>query len=159
MRGEIKTPCIGVCSTIYGDDVCRGCHRFFDEIIQWNALSAEQRQTTWTRLEQLQIKHSSTYFAITNKTLLRQALTNLNISFNPNSNPALWAYNLIRSQHSKLDINNLAKTVGISLNIKTNQNINQKPSITLSNLVTKIDEAIYTESVEILTKQTLTKIL
>ncbi|HBZ99754.1 MAG TPA: DUF1289 domain-containing protein, partial [Pseudomonas sp.] len=24
---RIKTPCIGLCSTVYGDVVCRGCKR------------------------------------------------------------------------------------------------------------------------------------
>ncbi|KAA0952431.1 DUF1289 domain-containing protein, partial [Pseudomonas sp. ANT_H14] len=23
----IKTPCVGLCSTVYGDLVCRGCNR------------------------------------------------------------------------------------------------------------------------------------
>ena len=27
-----RTPCIGVCSTTYGDDICRGCRRFRHEI-------------------------------------------------------------------------------------------------------------------------------
>ena len=30
-----RTPCIGVCSTTYGDDICRGCRRFRHEITSW----------------------------------------------------------------------------------------------------------------------------
>lgn len=32
----IKTPCVGLCSTVYGDLVCRGCKRFHHEVIHWN---------------------------------------------------------------------------------------------------------------------------
>ncbi|MEM9624509.1 MAG: DUF1289 domain-containing protein, partial [Pseudomonadota bacterium] len=32
-----RTPCVGICSTTYGDLVCRGCKRFAHEIVQWNA--------------------------------------------------------------------------------------------------------------------------
>ncbi|MCF8976542.1 DUF1289 domain-containing protein, partial [Pseudomonas edaphica] len=28
----IKTPCVGLCSTVYGDLVCRGCKRFHHEV-------------------------------------------------------------------------------------------------------------------------------
>lgn len=47
------TPCVGICSTTYGDLVCRGCKRYAHEIIQWNAFSAEQRATIWRRLTEL----------------------------------------------------------------------------------------------------------
>ncbi|WP_446731421.1 DUF1289 domain-containing protein [Pseudomonas sp. PSKL.D1] len=30
---SIKTLCIGRCSTVFGDRVCRGCHRFHEEIV------------------------------------------------------------------------------------------------------------------------------
>ncbi|MCA4075779.1 DUF1289 domain-containing protein, partial [Pseudomonas kurunegalensis] len=32
---SIKTPCVGLCSTVYGDTVCRGCKRFHHEVINW----------------------------------------------------------------------------------------------------------------------------
>lgn len=38
----IKTPCIGLCSTVYGDLVCRGCKRFHHEVIQWNGYGEEE---------------------------------------------------------------------------------------------------------------------
>lgn len=47
------TPCIGVCSTTYGDLVCRGCKRFAHEIVQWNGFDPEQRTTVWNRLYEL----------------------------------------------------------------------------------------------------------
>lgn len=45
-----RTPCVGICSTTYGDLVCRGCKRFAHEIIQWNAFDDEQRELVWQRL-------------------------------------------------------------------------------------------------------------
>jgi hypothetical protein len=36
----IKTPCVGLCSTVYGDLVCRGCKRFHHEVINWIARGA-----------------------------------------------------------------------------------------------------------------------
>jgi hypothetical protein len=45
-----RTPCIGTCSTTYGDLVCRGCKRFAHEIVQWNGFDPEQRRVVWQRL-------------------------------------------------------------------------------------------------------------
>lgn len=35
----IATPCIGVCSTAVGDEVCFGCGRTFSEVSAWLTLS------------------------------------------------------------------------------------------------------------------------
>ncbi|RQL66364.1 hypothetical protein BJI62_16130 [Acinetobacter pittii] len=45
------TPCAGRCSTVFGDQVCRGCRRFNHEVIQWNTYTAEQRLAVWKRLD------------------------------------------------------------------------------------------------------------
>ena len=45
------TPCVGRCSTVFGDAVCRGCRRFSHEVIYWNTYTAEQRLAVWTRLD------------------------------------------------------------------------------------------------------------
>ena len=44
---------MGICSTTYGDLVCRGCKRFAHEIIAWNGFDEEQRDTVWARLIEL----------------------------------------------------------------------------------------------------------
>jgi predicted Fe-S protein YdhL (DUF1289 family) len=49
----IKTPCVGLCSTVYGDLVCRGCKRFHHEVIHWNGYDEEKKRAVWLRLEQL----------------------------------------------------------------------------------------------------------
>lgn len=45
-----RTPCVGICSTTYGDLVCRGCKRFAHEIDQWNGYQDDQRSLVWERL-------------------------------------------------------------------------------------------------------------
>ena len=44
------SPCVGVCSTTFGDDVCYGCHRTYKEVIQWNTLSDEEKDGVNRRL-------------------------------------------------------------------------------------------------------------
>jgi len=38
-----ECPCIGHCSTVLGDDVCRGCQRTFEEVIGWPQMNEEER--------------------------------------------------------------------------------------------------------------------
>ena len=51
-RGRVS-PCIGVCSTTYGDLVCRGCNRFAHEVVAWNGYDEDQRAVIWGRLAEL----------------------------------------------------------------------------------------------------------
>ncbi len=44
---------MGICSTTYGDLVCRGCKRFAHEIDQWNGYRDHQRHLVWQRLYRL----------------------------------------------------------------------------------------------------------
>ena len=47
-----KTPCVGLCSTVFGDTVCRGCMRFVHEVIDWNKYNSAQKQIIWQRLDE-----------------------------------------------------------------------------------------------------------
>jgi len=47
------SPCIGICSTTYGDFVCRGCKRFAHEVTGWNHYTRAQREAVWERLSKL----------------------------------------------------------------------------------------------------------
>jgi len=44
------TPCIAICSTAQGDDICKGCGRSFHEVQHWPALSAVQKRQVWHRI-------------------------------------------------------------------------------------------------------------
>ncbi len=37
------SPCIGHCTTVLGDDVCRSCLRTFEEVTMWPTISDEER--------------------------------------------------------------------------------------------------------------------
>lgn len=45
-----ESPCIGQCSTTYGDDICRGCGRTFVEVVNWIAYGEEEKAAVWARL-------------------------------------------------------------------------------------------------------------
>lgn len=70
----IKTPCIGVCSTGLGDDVCRGCKRFKHEVIDWNAYNHNQKAHVDARLAQLLSNIVGSKVAIVDEALLRHQL-------------------------------------------------------------------------------------
>jgi predicted Fe-S protein YdhL (DUF1289 family) len=44
------TPCIAICSTSQGDDLCKGCGRTFDEVQLWPEMSAAEKRGTWRRI-------------------------------------------------------------------------------------------------------------
>lgn len=37
------SPCVGYCTTVLGDDVCRSCQRSFEEITHWVGMSDAER--------------------------------------------------------------------------------------------------------------------
>ena len=37
------SPCVGHCTTVLGDDVCRSCLRTFDEVSRWLEMSELER--------------------------------------------------------------------------------------------------------------------
>jgi predicted Fe-S protein YdhL (DUF1289 family) len=44
------TPCIAICSTSQGDDLCKGCGRTFDEVQHWPAMSPAAKRQVWRRI-------------------------------------------------------------------------------------------------------------
>jgi len=44
------TPCIAICSTSQGDDVCKGCGRSFQEVQCWTEMDPVQKRQTWRRI-------------------------------------------------------------------------------------------------------------
>lgn len=74
-----RTPCIGICSTTYGDLVCRGCKRFAHEIVQWNAFDAEQRGAVWRRLLSLRSGAVAMVLEVRDAAALRDAARRLGL--------------------------------------------------------------------------------
>ena len=96
MTKSLKTPCIGVCSTVFGDDVCRGCKRFQHEVIQWNSYSDPEKESVLTRLETLKTQIMQSKVLILDEQALKQQLESLKIIFNQDTNPYCWVFDLFR---------------------------------------------------------------
>lgn len=47
------TPCIAICSTAQGDDVCKGCGRTFEEVRHWPSLTPVAKRQVWRRITEL----------------------------------------------------------------------------------------------------------
>ncbi len=45
------SPCAGYCSTSHGDEICKGCGRTFDEVINWIIYDDDEKAAVWARLE------------------------------------------------------------------------------------------------------------
>ena len=43
-------PCIAICSTSQGDDICKGCGRSFDEVQRWTEMSPADKRAVWRRI-------------------------------------------------------------------------------------------------------------
>ena len=46
------TPCIAICSTSQGDEVCKGCGRTFEEVQRWTEMTPAEKRATWHRITQ-----------------------------------------------------------------------------------------------------------
>jgi predicted Fe-S protein YdhL (DUF1289 family) len=49
-----ECPCVGHCSTVLGDDICRSCLRTFDEVSRWLEMSEQERRQVNLRIATLQ---------------------------------------------------------------------------------------------------------
>lgn len=74
-----RTPCIGVCSTTYGDLVCRGCKRYSHEVTGWNGYTEEQRHEIWVRLYRLRDESVRVYVAIDSEERLHDAASQIRL--------------------------------------------------------------------------------
>ena len=92
------TPCIGVCSSGIGDDVCRGCKRFAHEVINWNAYSDQERALIQQRLDQFLIQIIESKIQIQDARRLFSALRQEGISCDESKAPGHWVYSLLRSR-------------------------------------------------------------
>ncbi|PCI52293.1 MAG: DUF1289 domain-containing protein [Moraxellaceae bacterium] len=97
-----QTPCIGICSTVFGDDICRGCKRYSQEIIRWNQFGAPAKDIVWRRLEKLQKQVIKEKIHIQDFALFQHQLTRYQIKHNPQLDPLCWVFNLLEQKKSVL---------------------------------------------------------
>ena len=103
MTRSVKTPCIGVCSTVFGDEVCRGCKRFQNEVIDWNGYQDSQKIAVLSRLESLKTQIMESKISIVNKKLLQNQLDTLDIKYVIEDNPFCWVFDLLRQASQSID--------------------------------------------------------
>ncbi|SDZ78157.1 DUF1289 domain-containing protein [Microbulbifer marinus] len=102
MYKKVRTPCIGVCSTGIGDDVCRGCKRFAHEVIDWNAYSEEQRRIIAERREGYLVNAVRSQLEIIDQNRLLAQLRHQQIRFDESQNPYCWVFELLRAGASQI---------------------------------------------------------
>lgn len=99
-----KTPCVGLCSTVYGDLVCRGCKRFSHEIIDWNRYQHTQKAAVWNRLEQLLGQIVLARVEVVSVLRLREAMAAKQMIFNESQPMAFQIWRLLsRADSPALD--------------------------------------------------------
>ena len=103
MTRSVKTPCIGVCSTVFGDEVCRGCKRFQHEVIDWNSYQDSQKIAVLSRLESLKTQIMESKISIVNIKLLQNQLDTLDIKYVIDDNPFCWVFDLLRQASQSID--------------------------------------------------------
>ena len=105
-KNRSSTPCIGICSTTFGDDVCKGCKRFSYEITNWGKFSTDERAVVNSRLEQFKITILEEKFIISDNNLFESKMNEFSINFNSSLYPITWVFDLLRaSSHEDLDLN------------------------------------------------------
>ena len=115
-----STPCLGICSTTFGDEVCKGCKRFAHEIVSWTKYSQEEREIVNDRLEKFKIQILQHRFTITDKNLFESMLEEKAINFNHSLDPLTWIFDLFRAAGSQtFDISNFGIKSLVQFNPKT----------------------------------------
>ena len=115
-----STPCLGICSTTYGDDVCKGCKRFVHEVINWNKYNTKEKEVVNSRLEEFKFLILKERFEILDLSVFKNKLKENAINFNNALDPLTWIFDLLRAAGSQeLDLTQFGIKVLITYNPKT----------------------------------------
>jgi predicted Fe-S protein YdhL (DUF1289 family) len=85
-----------MCSTTYGDLVCRGCRRFAHEIIDWNRYDDDQKRAVWARLDALRDQVVAGRLRVVDEARLDEKLAEHRIPFDAQASAPSRAYLLLR---------------------------------------------------------------
>lgn len=97
MSGIMRsTPCVGICSTTYGDLVCRGCKRFSHEIVAWNVYNDDQRDRIWHRLYALRDQATALFVTVSDERRLREAGNAAQLRFGMEVSLQTLSYEVLR---------------------------------------------------------------
>ena len=128
-----RTPCVGICSTTYGDLVCRGCKRFAHEIDQWNGYASGQRVLVWERLFKLREGAFSAHAEVVDAALLLERAKRFRVADLEALSEGNIAYEVIRRAGRETDFTAL----GIAPHA---------PAETASALYERIEQELYARS-------------
>jgi predicted Fe-S protein YdhL (DUF1289 family) len=96
MANRTRTPCVGICSTTYGDNVCRGCKRFSFEVINWNAFKPEERESVWKRLEKLKSQIMDSRLKVFDPKKLKESTNHFQLKIKDDLNDLSKAFEVIK---------------------------------------------------------------
>ena len=94
---RVRTPCVGVCSTTFGDTVCRGCRRFLHEVVNWNAYTDQQKAIVWQRLDSFMRLVVSNYVTVVDADLLRAQMDYQNLRYQVELSAEGWVPEVLKA--------------------------------------------------------------
>jgi len=122
-KNKASTPCLGICSTTYGDNVCKGCKRFVHEVINWNKYSILEKELVNTRLEDFKLTVLRDRLSVSNSDLLASKLNEKGINFNDALDPLTWIFDLLRAAGSQpLDLEQFGITLHAPIDLEELKN-------------------------------------
>ena len=92
----LESPCIGICSTVYGDDICRGCKRHYLEVIDWNGYLDTQKRIINLRLQSQIDMIVAQFIEVTHQDRLKWQLDQVALRPPIYDSPLYWGYELLR---------------------------------------------------------------
>ncbi len=128
-----RTPCVGICSTTYGDLVCRGCKRFAHEIDQWNSFAADQRGLVWERLFKLREGAFLAHADVSDPEQVRVRAKGFRVADLDTLTPINIAYEVVRRAGRESEFSQLGITP-------------HRPAETASALYERIEQELYARS-------------
>ena len=93
-----KTPCIGRCSTTFGDEICKGCGRTYVQVIQWNGLSNTFKIEIKENINELRRKAATKFIKSINESILLDEIAVRELNYKSvSSNLYLLAYRVLET--------------------------------------------------------------
>ena len=131
-----RTPCIGICSTTYGDLVCRGCKRFAHEIVGWNSYDDRQRELVWQRLHRLLAQSVQASLRIVDQERLRGAAREAAVPDAATLPLAVLAFQTMRRRPLPLAM----------LGLAPHETVSQRPELDTRDALLAIDQEFHRRS-------------
>ena len=139
MNKSVKTPCIGICSTVFGDEVCRGCKRFQHEIIEWNTYNDTEKGSVLNRLELLKVQIMQSKISVTDQDLLKSKLLDYKVKFDETNDSLCWVFDLLRSGSQSIE---KPSDFGFELKVSSVPNLSELKKVMEEELL-QLSEAHY----------------